>query len=106
MSDPIFVDVFSAAAVPIEMMFNSTPLAQGTGFIWNRLDIYYLVTNWHNVSGKNFFTAKNLSPTSGLPNRVKIYLNKKDWLGHRFSEIFDLYDTDGRHQSGLCTQVS
>jgi hypothetical protein len=47
------------------------------------------------MSGKDFFTRKNLSPTGGLPNRVKIYLNKKDWLGHKFGEIFDLYDTTG-----------
>ena len=95
MGDSIVVDVFSAATVPIEMMVNSTLLSSATGFIWSHLNIFYLVTNWHNVSGKHFFTGENLSRMGGLPDRVKIYLNRKGHLGDKFSEIFDLYDNDG-----------
>jgi hypothetical protein len=57
MSDSIVVDIYSTATLPIEMMFNSTVLSQGTGFIWNHLDTYYLVTNWHNVMGKTVLLA-------------------------------------------------
>jgi hypothetical protein len=95
MGDPIVVDIFSTATLPIEMMFNSTVLSQGTGFIWNRLGIFYLVTNWHNLSGKNLFTRVNMSPTGGLPNRIRVYLNSKGRIGDKFSEIFDLEDKHG-----------
>jgi hypothetical protein len=40
MGDSIVVDIFSTATLPIEMMFNSTVLSQGTGFIWNRLGFF------------------------------------------------------------------
>jgi hypothetical protein len=53
------------------------------------------VTNWHNLSGKNLFTGVNISPTGGLPNRVKVYLNSKGRIGDKFSKIFDLDDKHG-----------
>jgi hypothetical protein len=95
LGDSIVVDVFSTAIVPIELMFNSTSLSLATGFIWSHLDVFYLVTNWHNVSGKDCFTGNNLSPTGGQPNRVRVYLNSKGRIGDKFSEIFDLYDKHG-----------
>ena len=95
MRDTVIVDVFSATAVPVEMMFNSTTLSIATGFIWIIDDVLYLVTNWHNLSGRDFVTGANLSPTAGWPNRVSIYLNTKGRLGEKFSEVFDLFDQGG-----------
>lgn len=95
MGDSIFVDIFSTAIVPIVMTFNSTSLSHGTGLIWNHLDVFYLVTNWHNLSGKNLFTGANISPGGGLPNRVMVSLNSKGRIGDKFGEIFDLYEKLG-----------
>jgi hypothetical protein len=88
----VTVDLFSASTVPLEMMFNSTALSLGTGFIWHQNGMFYLITNWHNVSGKDPNSGRALSRTGGIPNKLKIYLNKKGALGHKFPETFELYD--------------
>ncbi len=90
------VDVFSSTTVPLEMIFNSNILSIGTGFIWEARNIFYLITNWHNCSGRDSITGENLSKEGGWPNRVKVHLNVKENLGPKFSEIFDLYDKNGK----------
>lgn len=48
----IVIDQYSLVALPIEMYFNDTLLSQGTGFVWIDGDSFFLITNWHNVSGR------------------------------------------------------
>ena len=40
-------------------MFNTTSLSLGTGFMWNHLDMFYLIADWHNVSGSDSLTGAN-----------------------------------------------
>lgn len=46
------IDQYSVASVPIEMFFGATLLSQGTAFFWQKEQQLFLVTNWHNVSGR------------------------------------------------------
>jgi hypothetical protein len=96
MPSSITVDLFSATTVPVEMIFDDTLLSLGTGFIWHSIDVSYLITNWHNVSGRDCFTEKNLSATGAWPNKLNVYLNTKGRLGHKFCESFELYDNHKR----------
>lgn len=96
MGDPIRVDVFSATTVPLEMMINTISLSVGTGFIWRSTDTIYLITNWHNLSGRDANTEANISRTGAWPNRLRVYLNTKGRLGQKYEEIFELYDHNGK----------
>ena len=58
---PTKIDQYSIAVVPLRQMFNDTPLGVATGFIWQRRDQLYLITNWHVVSGRNADTGKALA---------------------------------------------
>lgn len=53
------------------MYFGSQTLATGTSFMWRNTDKLYLVTNWHNLSGVNPVTGKNMSCNGGRPDRIE-----------------------------------
>lgn len=57
----------------LQMRFNGTVLATGTGFIAISRKGPVLVTNRHNVTGRNQETNEPLSSTCGVPNEIIIY---------------------------------
>ncbi|NOJ48421.1 trypsin-like peptidase domain-containing protein [Bradyrhizobium archetypum] len=86
----ITIDQYSLAALPIEMHFNDTHLSQGTGFVWSGPDRSFLITNWHNVSGRNPNTGKHLSPTAAEPNRLRVWFNAKGEMGSKLGKFVAL----------------
>jgi hypothetical protein len=72
------IDPLSLTALPIDMLFNDTQISVGTAFLWDEGDAVFLVTNLHNVTGKDFFTGKHLSPTAAEPNRVRVWMNQRN----------------------------
>lgn len=95
----IQVDLWSFAALQIEMYFDETLVSHGTGSIWKHNDKTYLVTNWHNFSGKHPETGKHLSASNCEPNMVRVHFpravgewvtcdvqlydgNTKSWIDH------------------------
>ena len=54
------LDRLSLSTIPANPFFNDRQLGDATGFIWKRRERYYLITNWHVVSGLNFFTNMHL----------------------------------------------
>lgn len=88
------IDILSAHATPIAMVFDETLLATGTAFFWSHDGTVHLVTNWHNVSGKNPITKKHLSETLAEPNKlVFTHFPGKD-LNKRREVSIDLYNQD------------
>jgi hypothetical protein len=78
------LDQYSLAAVPIRLFFNETELASATGFFWRTADKKYLITNWHNVTGKNPDTTAHLdNKTLAEPNRLfaHVQVNVPEFLG-------------------------
>ncbi|WP_414815242.1 S1 family peptidase [Rhizobium sp. IY2] len=70
------IDHFTLTTVPLELQFNDTPLeGHGTGFIWKSQGRWYLVTNWHVLSMRDFFTLANLRDDAGRPNIVRALFN-------------------------------
>lgn len=57
----------------IELMFNDVNLACGTAFYYRYEGKSYLVSNWHNFSGRDPKTKKPISKSGGLPNRFRLY---------------------------------
>jgi hypothetical protein len=69
-------DRLSLSAVYIRLLFDDTALACGSAFLWRYEGKAYLVSNWHNFTGRNAITKKPISPTGGIPNRVECYFYK------------------------------
>src|SRR5687768_4033482 len=88
MSSPagISVDPLSVTSVYLKLYFDETQLATATGIIVYHASKYYLVTNWHVLSGRDPNTEKPLSKTAGIPNEVRIAHHLKvrlgDWRFH------------------------
>jgi hypothetical protein len=71
------IDEFSLTTVPIDLYFNEQPLSKGTAFTWQHDNEHYLITNWHNVSGRDPNTDKHLSCTAAEPNMLHGLFNTK-----------------------------
>lgn len=57
-------------SVKVYLGFHRLCLATGTAFVYAQNDHRYLVTNWHNVTGRNSLTHKTLSTQASIPNRL------------------------------------
>lgn len=72
-----------------------------TGFIWQREDVVYLVTNWHNVCAWDPIADKSLSENAFTPNLLEFTIElRKDLEDGRIrrdprSVTLDLFDKDG-----------
>ena len=78
------------------MMFQATALALGTGFVFANDGTFFLISNWHNFSGKNPATGAHLAATGAEPDRLLIWWNAKNQLGAKFSAEAMLRDKEGR----------
>ena len=45
-------------------------ISSGTGFFYETDNRWFLVTNWHNVTGRDFQTGRVLSPLARVPTRL------------------------------------
>lgn len=72
----------SVQSLLIEMQFNGQALATGTAFVVQTAKGPYLITNRHNVTGRNQDTGQPLSKTGGIPNQLVIVHNQKGKLGN------------------------
>jgi hypothetical protein len=78
------IDEFSLTTVPIDLYFNEQLLSKGTAFTWERDSKHYLITNWHNVSGRDPNTDNHLSATAAEPNVLYGMFNAKGQnIGHK-----------------------
>ncbi|MEB9437458.1 trypsin-like peptidase domain-containing protein [Bacillus cereus] len=84
----------SVKSILIKMYFNETLLSSGTAFIVSSQAGPLLLTNRHNVTGKNNEDGKYLSKSLAMPNRIEIYHNKKDSLGKHVIKNEKLYSDD------------
>ncbi|WP_254562147.1 serine protease [Dyadobacter diqingensis] len=63
----------------IEMRFNDTLLSSATAFIaTNKAGVAFLITNRHNVTGKDQDTGLPLSKHCGIPNKIVIHYHRLD----------------------------
>lgn len=98
--DPQFpLEMLSTKSIFIEMYFEETRLANGTGFLVARDKEKRCVffTNKHNVTGKNPITGKHISSTLAEPTHLMIYFHKKlnNAIGEWLPVKLPLYREDG-----------
>ncbi|WP_255079595.1 serine protease [Lacihabitans sp. CCS-44] len=82
----------SLCTLKLLLNFNETELAIGTGFIYSHKEKLYLITNWHNVTGRNPSTHKRLTEKhGGFPNKILFKLRSRKNGADFYSSEMDLY---------------
>jgi hypothetical protein len=86
----------SIQSLLIEMRFNGQLLSTATGFVSiSRTGGAFLLTNRHNVTGRNQETGKPLSATGGLPNEIGVLQNSQTGVGQWIPKLQPLFDNNG-----------
>lgn len=68
-----------------------TVLSSGTGFVYEKDQVTYLVTNWHVVAGRDPNTCECVSETKGVPDMISTMFRQKDQPGTCHREEIELY---------------
>lgn len=70
--DRINIKGLSLRTVFLNFLFDDKSLAIASGFFIKKDGVLFLVSNWHNFSGRNPFTKQPInSKTGAIPNKVK-----------------------------------
>lgn len=85
----------SVQSLFIEMNFNGIKLSFGTAFVVDTAKGPHLITNRHNVTGRDQNTGQPLSSTAGIPNQMTILHNASTGLGFWQSVVEPLFKPDG-----------
>ena len=88
----INIDPYTSAVSPIDMYFDNTPLSRGTAFFWEEEGQTFLVTNWHNFSGKDPFTGNHITENAAEPNRITFDVFEGGDLNKRRTLSTDLFE--------------
>lgn len=89
------IDPFSLVAVPIFTGIDNIGLSHGTCFFYEKKGDTYLVTNWHNLSGRKPFSGQPTSDTGAIPNKITLQFHINDQLGSwSESYMFPLYSDE------------
>lgn len=74
------INPLSYASIPISMYLEETKqkLASATAFIYEHNERFYLITNWHNLTGLNPITKKNIGNHAGIPDILSISLQVQE----------------------------
>lgn len=68
------LDIYSPIPFLIKLFCNDSPCGSATGFIYKYSDEFYLITNWHVLSGRDAITKKPMDKEkSALPDSIVIY---------------------------------
>ncbi|QKL71482.1 hypothetical protein HI806_09410 [Ralstonia solanacearum] len=81
MPNPIVVDPLSATSLRVVPKFNEIELASATAFTVNCNGTWYLVTNWHVVTGLNADTEQCLDKQLAVPNILSVNFHAKGPVG-------------------------
>lgn len=80
----IIIDEFSVKPLYLETVLNDAILGIGTGFAVKKDSSYYIITNWHVVTGRDPNTNRPLSDRGiADPNKIKVWFHGKklgSWL--------------------------
>lgn len=89
----------------IEMWFDEQILASGSGFFFHHEGDDYLITNWHNLTGRDPKTLRTISESGGIPDNVRFFVyDKVNEKGDVFevttrivrSELFNTFPFDSK----------
>ena len=89
---------YSIASFYCELLRDKIMISNATCFFVKCDGQTYLVTNHHVLSGRNSDTGEILDKNAAEPNRIKVFMPKKDGenvvYGEETFQIFELYDQE------------
>ena len=86
----------SVQSLWLRMEFGDQPLATGTSFVVSSAKGPLLITNRHNVTGRDQTTGQPLDRVNGgVPDRIRIRHNQNGQFGSWVERVEPLYDSDG-----------
>lgn len=89
------VDPLSVRSLLLIQQSNSEAIGKATGFVVESSGAYYLITNWHVVSGRHPHTNRIENPKGRTPDSLRIIHHAKK-LGTRTQRIEPLYEKGSR----------
>lgn len=78
---PNMIDPGSLVTSRLRFFYRETELGSGTGFFTKYQGKVFLITNWHNVTGRNTETLQPISERGGIPDRMKILIGCRGHVG-------------------------
>lgn len=91
----IIIDPLSVTSLFLEIVHNNQIIGSATGFVVEFNNNYYLVTNWHVVSGKNPATNQTLLQRGITPTHLHIIHHSSARLGTWIRRKESLLNEDG-----------
>lgn len=95
MSRQISIDPLSGIPLFLDCYDNETPIFSGTGFLVQQNGSFFLITNYHLLSGINPYTGQPIDENGTLPNKIGIWHHKIERLGIWELVIDSLKNSDG-----------
>ncbi len=95
MAHIVEINSLSAAALFIQMISYKAVLGCGTAFYYKRGNKLFLVSNWHNFSGRDPITKEIKSRVAATPDKIRVHGHAPSDLAIIQEVIFDLIDADG-----------
>ena len=90
----IKIDRYSLVPFFVKFKFGDQVLANATAFFYKFGDDLYLISNWHNFSGRNPTSLDPLLKNAGLPDTVSCYLCLGETYVRREWQDFTLSNGD------------
>jgi hypothetical protein len=86
-------DPLSLVTHHLQLGFSKTDiiLSSATGFIYKFQDVFYIITTWHNVTGRDPITGQCISEHGGIPDLFATYFRSRTEGGVTHREILPLY---------------
>lgn len=69
---------YSQCPFQIRMHDEHGLISTGTAFFYEHAGTWFLVTNWHNLSGKHFLTKESLSQSKRFPTYIEAHMSSYD----------------------------
>lgn len=93
-------DPISLTTHHLHLCFRPTDavLSSGTGFIYEKDGASYLLTNWHNVTGRNPLSGTCLSESLAVPDMVSTMFRTKENAGMSCREHLPLYQDESMQE--------
>lgn len=94
-SAQILMNQLSSSSLLLELYNNREKIGKATGFIikWN--DGYYLITNWHVVTGKNPYTGETILSSGKIPTYLLVWHHYERFEKWK-AVIEKLYDSNNK----------
>lgn len=90
------IDPLSTVSLFLQTTVLGQALSTATGFIVEKDSKFFLITNWHVVTGRNAETEQPLSSTAAIPDGISIIMHLKQTMGTWTFIQKSLIEPDGK----------